>query len=214
MTHHVKLQTSKDKEWHDESGASIPYNRTTQSERLREKKAYSIAQKAFSINLLLSEFKRYVQEACEEVITAIRKDAKIKTNNKGNYTWYNFDQSIKIEINVNESIRFDDTLIDAAKEIITNIFERNLNGDDFVKSVATEAFQSTNGKLDTKKVLGLKKHSSRISNKEIKKEWDKACDLIAQSVTRPTSKSYFRIWVRDEQGDYQNVDLNFSSIKA
>lgn len=211
---HVKQQTSKEKEWIDESGTSIPYNRTTQSERLREKKAYTIAQKAININLVLCDFKRFVQEACEDVIELIRKDAKIKTDSKGNATWYNFDHSIKIEINVNESIRFDDTLIDGAKEILMNLIDKNINGDGFIKAIVSEAFQTSSGRLDTKRILGLKKHSSRITNKDIKKEWDKAMSLIAQSITRPNSKSYFRIWVKDDEGEYQNIDLNFSSIKV
>jgi hypothetical protein len=160
----------------------------------------------------LRNLKKVVQQACDEVIVSIREEHKIKTDSKGNVTWYNFDQSIKVEVDVKGLIRFDDVLIDAAKEKLMQLIGDNINGDDFVKSLVMDAFQTSSGQLDTRRILGLKKYSSRINNLKIKKTWDEAMQLIDQSITRPESKTYFRIWVKDEKGQYKNIDLNFSNI--
>jgi hypothetical protein len=210
----ITQQKSKDQFWKDEAGSAIPFNRITNAEKLREKSAASLAKQAIAVHGSLYNLKKIVQEVCDEVIAAIRKENKIKTDAKGNVTWYNFDHSIKIEVDVKEGIRFDEALIDGAKQKLTDLINNNINGDQFIKSLVVDAFSTSAGKLDTKRVLGLKRHSSRIANNAIKKEWDAAMSLIDKSITRPNSKTYFRIWIKDEKGVYQNVDLNFSSIQA
>lgn len=199
--------------WSDEAGTPIPGNRVTKSEKLRENTAYKLATKAKALSGSLAEFKSYMHEACADVVAAIRAENNIKTDGKGNFTWYNFDQSIKVEGNVNEAIRFDSVLIEGAKEKLLHIINENVQAEDFVKGIVIDAFQTTNGKLDTRRVLGLKKHTTRISNKAIRVEWDEAMALIDKSITRPESKTYYRVSVKDEQGEYQGIDLNFSSIK-
>jgi hypothetical protein len=210
----IKQQKSKDQFWQDEAGNSIPFNRITNAEKLRERSAAALAKQAIAVHLNLSNLKKVVQDVCEEVIAAIKKENKIKTDSKGNVTWYNFNQSIKIEVDIKEAIRFDDTLIAGAKTKLTDLINNNINGDQFIKSLVVDAFSTSAGKLDTKRVLSLKKHTCRITNNQIKKQWEEAMSLIDKSITRPSSKTYFRIWIRDAKGEYQNIDLNFSSIKA
>jgi hypothetical protein len=77
-----------------------------------------------------------------------------------------------------------------------------------LKELVLSAFQTSKGKLDTKKILGLKKHASRIEDKR----YHEAMKYLDESVRRPTSSTYFRVWVRNDAGQYENIDLNFSSI--
>jgi hypothetical protein len=208
-----RKQSSTDKFWKDEAGLQIPFSRVKKSERLKEKTAYSLAMRAISLNRVLGDFKGYVIAACNAVIEAIREDNKVKTDTKGNYTWYNFDQSIKIQVDASEIIRFDETLIDAAKEKLMKLINENVSGDDFIKTIVMDAFQTSSGRLDTRRILSLKKHTSRITKTHIKEKWEEAMELIDKSISRPESRTYFRVWVRDESGEYQHIDLNFSSIK-
>ena len=78
--------------------------------------------------------------------------------------------------------------------------------------LAFDAFQTSKGKLDTKKVLGLKKHTARIKNKDLKVEWERAMSVIDKSISRPSSKTYFKVWFKDEDGKYNPIELNFSAI--
>ena len=209
----MKLQhTTKDKIWIDESGTQIPYNRTTPIERKKEKHAFNLLKKGQNVTKILAELKAAVKEASDEVLNAEREASNVKLSEKGNYTWYNFDKSIKIQVDVNEPIKFDEIKIVSAKEKLMNLIRTNINGDEFIISIAEDAFQTSSGKLDPKKILGLRKHSARIKNQAIKLEWDDTMKLIDASITRPKSKSYYKIWVKNEEGEYEGVELNFSNI--
>lgn len=209
----MKLQhTTKDKIWIDESGSHVPYNRTTAIERKKEKYAFTLLKKGQSVFKILAELKAAVREASDEVLNDEREASNVKLSEKGNYTWYNFDKSIKIQVDVNEPIRFDEIKIASAKEKLMNLIRTNINGDEFIISIAEDAFQTSSGKLDPKKILGLRKHSSRIKNKAIQTEWEETMKLIDTAITRPKSKSYYKIWVKNEEGEYEGVELNFSNI--
>lgn len=204
--------TSKDQFWTDESGIQVPFNRTTGLERKKERNALKIAKAAQSANKILTDLKTLINDANEEILAIIRNENDVKLDGKGNFTWYNFNRSIKIEVNVNEAIRFDEMKIEAAKEKLLNLIRENITGDDFIISIVEDAFQTSRGKLDARKILGLQKHTSRIKSGAIKQEWEAAMQLINESISRPKSKSYQRIWIKDSAGEYQNVELNFSSI--
>ena len=200
--------------WTDEAGNKIPASRVTKVEKLRDKSAYSLAVKAGKLNADLATFKALVMQTCEDVVKAMLAEFKREPNKKGNYTWYNFDQTIKVECDVNESIRFDPVMIEAAKEKLLEVISANIQGDDFIKEIVIDAFQTTSGKLDTRRVLGLRKHTTKIKTKSIREEWEAAMKLIDESITRPDSKTYYRISVKDDQGEYKAISLDFSTIKS
>jgi Txe/YoeB family toxin of Txe-Axe toxin-antitoxin module len=208
----MEVKQQKGTVWIDESGNNIPGNRITELEKFREKKAFQLAAEAQKLSHKLAEFKALIADVCEQVLEKIRKEEKLKSDHKGNYTWFNFDRSIKIEVSINEAIAFDDVLIGGAKTKLLELIDNSISGDDFIKQIIMEAFQTTKGKLDTSRVLGLRGHSSRIKNAEIKAQWQEAMDLIDRSISRPQSKTYYRVWVRQDNGEYKSIDLNFSSV--
>lgn len=205
-------QTAKDQLWHDESGTSVPYNRITPLERLKEKHSNKLAKSAQKIHNTLIEFKEEMNAINQEILEMVRKENDVKLDGKGNLTWYNFNKTIKVEVNINESIKFDEIKIEAAKEKLINLIRENISGDDFIISIVEDAFQTSRGKLDAKKILGLQKHTSRIKTKSIKEKWEDAMKLINDSITRPKSKSYQKVWLKDEEGSYNPIELNFSAL--
>lgn len=205
----IKQQAAKDKVWQDEQGTSIPYSRTTPIERMKEKYAYEIANAACKLNHQLTGYKARIQSICDELFDTVMSESEKKKATKGNFTWYNFNGSIKIEVSINENIDFDGMLIEKAKQKLLELVSEGINEKkEFLKELVLSAFQTSKGKLDTKKIFGLKKHASRISDKR----FQEAMILIDQSIRRPSSTKYFRVWLRNEAGKYENVDLNFSSI--
>ena len=205
-------QTSKDVNWIDETGNSIPFNRTTKSERLKEKYSNKILKEAQNASEKLKALRDLMDVAIGEILEECRSENSVKLDGKGNYTWYNFNRSIRVEVNINELITFDEIKLESAKEKLSSLIRDNTKGDDFILSIVEQAFQTTTGKLDTKRILSLKKHTSRIVNLSIKNTWQEAMDLIDQSISRPTSKKYMKVYLKDETGEYQNIQLNFSSL--
>jgi hypothetical protein len=201
------------KTWTDEKGMEIPYSRTTKYERKAQKQTKRLLNEALKINGKLHAFKEEVAKAAEDLwMEALKEAGSSAKESKGNITIYNFDRTIKMEVNVSERIEFDDALITAAKEKFDEFLDANTTGvDEMIRMLIHDAFETVRGKLDTKRVMSLVSYRQRINDKKYP-NFHEAIDLIEKSIRRPSSKKYFRIWYRDEAGEYQNVDLNFSSI--
>lgn len=203
------VHTTKDKVWVDEAGTRIPFNRVTKVERLKERQAASLHVEAVRINKQLASFKEKIRKICDEVYAAVMAENGAKTDAKGNFTWYNFDRSIKVEVNINDRIDFDDLTIKASKEKFDEFLDDNIEGKaEFAKELVSDAFSTSRGKLDAKKVLSLLKYRQKIKDAK----FQEAITLLEKSIRRPGSRTYFRIWQLDAEGKYQNIDLNFSSI--
>jgi hypothetical protein len=204
-------QTSTQQFWSDETGTQIPYNRTTPVERLMEIQSERLLKKATKLNESLAAFKKETEEVCQEVYDKFIEEKKMNPDaKKGNFTWHNFDRTIKVEVSVNERIEFDDLTIKAAKEKFDQFLDDNITSkNEFAKEMIIDAFATQRtGKLDTKRVMQLTRHESKVNDKL----FSEAVALINQAIRRPHSKTYFRIWQKDERGEFQNIDLNFSSI--
>ena len=124
----VKKQTPADKNWLDEQGQAIPYNRVNVYERTAEITLSKLAKDALIINSKLSAFKAQVRTAVDFLYKSFveQNDGKIQGRGKGNITLYNFDRSIKVEVNVNEPIRFDEEFIKLAKAELDALLKDNL----------------------------------------------------------------------------------------
>ncbi|HZW63606.1 MAG TPA: DUF3164 family protein [Flavobacteriaceae bacterium] len=201
---------SNDAFWIDETGIEIPYSRTTKAERLMERHSAKILKQALKINSQLSSFKSTIRDLSQQAYEAFMEEKQSNKESKGNFTWYNFDRSIKIEVSVNEPIQFDDLTIKAAKDKFDHFLKENVTSkNEFVKEMVIDAFQTQrSGQLDTKRVMNLTRYERKINDPL----FSEAVNLINESIRRPKSKTYFRVWQKDAAGEYQNVELNLSSI--
>lgn len=202
-------QKSSSEFWYDETGNKIPYTRTTKTERLMEKQAAKLLREAKALNKKLSVYKSMVTEVSGEVYSKFLAERDLTTNRKGNFTWYNFDRSVKIEVKLHESISFDDLLITSAREKLNDYFSENITSkNDYAKEIAMRAFETRNGQLDPKRVFDLIRYKSKEKNEL----YQSAIKDIEDSIRRTVSKTYFRISERQKDGEYKVIDLNFSSI--
>jgi hypothetical protein len=202
---------SNESSWIDETGISCPATRILKTEKFREKSAFKIYTQATKLSRELAAFKMELQSICakvyEEALAAIKHESKREP--KGNFTWYNFDRSIKIEVNINETITFDDIMINAAKERLEEFFNQELSeSQSFLRELVNDAFSTSRGKLDVSKVLGLLKHRSKTKAQA----FHAALDLIEKSIRRPSSRQYMRVWYRNAANEYMLINLNFSSL--
>lgn len=203
-------QKSTNSEWQDESGTHIPYNRTTKSERLMERHSQRILKAALSINSKLVALKELIRDLSQEAYDAFMEEKTSTRTSKGNFTWYNFDRSIKIDVSINEPIQFDSLTITAAKQKFDAFLDVNIESkNEFAKQMVIDAFETQrSGSLDTKRVMNLTRYESKINDPL----FSEAVKLINEAIRRPKTKTYFRVWLKDQTGEYQNVELNLSSI--
>jgi hypothetical protein len=203
------IQTKKEKSWYDESGTLIPYNRLTKLELMREREIGRLLKDAMFINKKLKEFKDSVRIATEAIVDQFMAEKGIETIGKGNVTLFNFDRSVKVEVSISDRIEFDDLTMKACKEKFDSFLADNVEErQEFIKEMVNDAFSTSRGKLDSKKVMGLLKYESKVKDAK----FQEAMNLLKESIRRPDSRVYYRVWLKDESGEYQNIDLNFSSI--
>lgn len=203
------IQKVKEKKWKDETGQEIPIEYISAGIRLKERNAGILLKNAKSLNEQLTYFKEQVAELCSEVYKKMMEEFKVDPKSKGNFTWFNFDRTIKIEVSISERIDFDDLTIQAVKVKLDEFLNLNLDSkQEFIKELVNDAFSTSKGKLDAKKVMSLLKYRSKISDVL----FQEALTLLESAIRRPDSKTYFRIWERTEEGSYELIDLNFSSL--
>jgi len=201
------------KVWKDETGLEIPANRITKSEKMRETATEKLQSKAEKLNQLLCQFKDEFIATSDKIYTTVLEENGAKASDrKGNFIYYNFDRSVKVETDVQDRIEFDDAMIAVAKQHFDEFISSNTNDiDEMIRELILDAFSSTRGKLDTRKVMSLVKYRSRIPADKYP-SFHAAINAIEKGMSRPTSKRYFRISLRDTEGKYNAIDLNFSSI--
>ncbi|WP_121812762.1 DUF3164 family protein [Mucilaginibacter kameinonensis] len=208
----IKQQKPADKKWVNESGDLIPLDRINKSERLAEAKLSVLAKERLSLRTVLEKHKKKCFDIAFELYEAFLNEnggINNKSKGKGNITRYNFDRSIKIEINVNEAIAFDEGLLMLAKNKLDEILNDGLSSaSDWLKTIIMDAFSTRDGRLDSKRILALLRHEENIPDVRYKQ----AMAFVRQAIRKPKSKQYFSLYVRNEKGDYVDVHLNFSNI--
>jgi hypothetical protein len=204
------IQTTKKDKWTDETGREIPLNYITPSLRLKERSAATLLKKAQSVEAKLAALKADFEKQSGDVFEKVLEEIAARGGNvpKG-FTFFNFDRSIKVERVVNERTDFDDIIISACKDKLDEFLNANLDSKtEFIKDLVTDAFSTSRGKLDAKKVLSLMKYKTKI----LDPLFQEALNLMSQAITRPGSKAYHKISLRDKNGEYKYVNLNFSSL--
>ena len=203
------IQKVSDKKWTDETGNEVPVEYISPGTRLKERNAHTLLREAKQINARLGKYKALITKLSRAVYDKAMEEFKAKPEGKGNYTWYSFDRSVKIEVSISDRIQFDDLAIEAAKSKLDAFLDESVTTKaEFVKELITDAFSTSHGKIDAKKVMQLMKYRNKIQHQLFRE----ACDILTEGIRRPGSRTYFRIWERNEQGQYCLVDLNFSSI--
>jgi hypothetical protein len=204
------IQSIRSEYWLDEQGNKRPRKYLTKLERMQESEIGKILKRAEFLNEKLSEFKEAVASSCEKLVEEYAKRNKLDTTNwKGNITLMSFDRSVKIELNVNNRIEFDDLAIKACKALLDEFLSENIDAKNaFIAEIVTDAFSTSRGKLDTKKVLGLLKYESKIKDEK----FQKAMGFLKESIRNVGSKNYYRISVKDDDGSWEPIRLDFSSL--
>ena len=134
------------------------------------------------------------------------EDNNVPGNSKGGFSVSTFDRDAKIEISIQERIEFDDLISVAHEKIKLYLEEKTQGVDHDLQQIINQAFETRKGRMDVKRILGL--FRLQINHPL----WIDAMELIKRSITRNNSKRYARIWEKDENGEYRNIELNFSSI--
>jgi len=191
--------------WITADGDNIPAKFVPAMDKKKDRYALKMAKKAKDLNNRITEFKQEMMEDGDSIWEEMQAAENVRTGKLG-YSITSFDKSVKIEVNQSTRIEFDGQ-IEIAKTLITEYLDDKLNeADADIKQLVHHAFESNKGQLDTKKVIGLFKWNIKHD------KWVRAIELIKKSMTTNLSKRYATIMVKDANGEYKDIKLNFSAI--
>ncbi|AXG70462.1 hypothetical protein KORDIASMS9_02702 [Kordia sp. SMS9] len=206
------IHTTKDKTWTDEAGIAIPLNRITKAERLKERNVAKLLKSFQNYRKHGLEVMEQAIKLCQETYEADMKEKGVEPESlQVGYTFYCFNRMVKVERSVKGNPTYDDATMQAAKIKFDTYMNENVSGsEDFIKDMIVDAFESRNGQFDKNRISKLISYKNR-SKKIVFRE---ACELLSTAVRYPNKSVYYRVWLKDEHGKYQNINVQYSNIKA
>ncbi len=210
----VTIHTPKNATWINAAGDAVPYKFVPKADKSKETLAGKILKAAINAELVLLSLHGMMKEAFTEVAALIKaeyelKNDKKKPQGKGSLTWFNFDKSIKIEADVNDIVKWDGALMTESLTLLNAYLSTSMSDANvLIAGLVKSAYANTKGMIDTGKVFQILKYEADIKDKR----FQKACELIKQAQSIDRTKLYMRVWVKEEDGSYRNVNLNFSNI--
>lgn len=209
----VKFQKTSASVWSNASNEEVPVKYIPKSDVMKEQSAAKIHKLATSVEKSLNELYAIINEATEAIRKQVTAEFSIAEKNlrgkKGNYTWFNFDRSLKVEVEVNPILKWDQALMTEAHAQLNDFLGSSLSDtQEMIRDLVTKAFSNSKGMIDSSRVFQILKYKDKISNKK----FQRACELISNAHQVDTTKTYMRVWEKDIDGSYRNINLNFSSI--
>jgi len=210
----VKIFTNKDAVWVNAAGDAVPIKFVPKPDKTKETLAEKIHKQALAVEDSLIKLHAFMSDAFAKVNELIKEEYSIKNGKekkvgKGSLTWFSFDRSIKVEADINEIIKWDSALMTEALELLNQYIGSNIGeNNELIKGLVMDAFSNSKNMIDSRKIFQLLKYETKIKNAKFLK----ACELIKQAQSIDKTKLYMRVWEKSENGEYRNINLNFSSI--
>lgn len=201
------IQKNTSKTWLDHRGNEVPRDYVPKFDRYNEIQVSKIFNAAIKLHEQIARFKAMSYEIADALYSEMLRNANIApSDRKGNYTLTSFDKSIRIEVNVNELIEFDEN-INLAQMKLHEFIENKTKGVDIdIVALINQAFTTRKGRLDKARIFGL--FSLNITHPL----WQESMELIRKSINRNSTVRYMEIAEKDENGRYIPIRLNFATI--
>ncbi|WP_018651996.1 DUF3164 family protein [Actinobacillus capsulatus] len=202
-----KVEIGGELYWKDANGNLKPDNLVKEVDKVRDELVRNFAQKAIEQSTALAKFKRSVFDDVGAFISLSAEKYGVKIGGaKGNVSLFTYDGEYKMQLAVQDHIRFDER-IHAAKALIDEcLHDWSEGAKPELKALIEDAFEvNKEGNLSTAKILSLR----RV---EIDDErWNQAMTAISDSVQVVGSKDYVRFYKRNQDGKYVPIALDVAA---
>ncbi len=194
----------------DRNDRLVPESQIKSIDLARDALVIEIVEKAKQLNGQMRDFKRSTFGDIEAFVEISADQYGVHLGGKkGNVSLISYCGRYKIERAVQESIVFDERL-QAAKALIDEcLSEWTAGARDEVRVLVQDAFRVDNaGNIRTGQVLGLRR--LKIDDDR----WLRAMSAISDAAQPNGSKSYVRIYERDDEGQYQPISLDLAAVRV
>ena len=194
----------------DGKGRLVPIGSIKQLDLIKDEfviKGIALAKK---LQYEMAKFKRQQMSEVEEFMLLLQQEHEVRMGGKkGNITLRSFDQSSKIVVQNQDRIELGPELI-LAKSIIDELLEEWTQGSsENLVTLITKKFQTDNqGQVSPGEVLSLRNYEIEDPSGR----WEKAMELIAQSISVVGSSRFIRFYEKDDNEVEQPISLDISKL--
>ena len=200
-----KIKKGKTWYWEDVNGQLVPRDYIPQDERDADKLVGKIVGKVQKFQEKMTEFKKEVRAEIADYLKELA--AKYGEEARGNPTIYNFNKTQQIEMKLANRFVFNEKLQIAKSKIDKLITEWSKDSRKELIAIINKAFSvDKKGKLDNKRLFDL------MSLKINDPDWIEAMDMLKESMVIDSTKSYEYFRIKDENGRWKTISLNYSAI--
>lgn len=189
-------------------GDLVHVSKIKEIDQLRDEVVLALVGMAQEHSKLTSDLKHKVMEDFQAFLDLSAEKYEVAHGgDKGNVQITSFDGNFRITREVADRMEFDER-IHAAKALINECMtEWTSSASVEVKALIDLAFATDRrGKINTKRILELR----RVNIDHPK--WKVAMQAIGDSLAFVESCIYYRFYVRDDQGKYVQIPLDFSVV--
>ncbi len=192
----------------DAKGSLVPEDLVKPIDKHRNSLVLTIATQAEEISEKLKSIKMEWNREIEEFVSRVAKSYEVKLGGKkGNLSLVSYDGVFKVQIAIAERIVFDERLQIAKTQIDSCMKRWTKDSRSEIQVLINSAFDvDKQGNVNRERILGLR----RLAITDEK--WKKAMDIISDSIQVSSTKSYIRVYKRDEAGEYKQIPLDFASL--
>lgn len=207
----AKKTKKQPKQYFTAKGEPVPASAVSVEDKTRDKMVCKIIDAAMELSNELDMFKNWAYSECDDLHRDnLRKNGVDvgdgESRKPQGYTMYSYDKKFRVEMNVSNKITFNDN-ISIAQECIQDYLDvATQDANEEIRQIVRNAFTTSRNQLDKAKVLSLFQY--QITHPS----WLQAIELIKASIEVSDSRRYMRFSVRDSEGVYIPIQLNFSSL--
>lgn len=189
-------------------GHLVPIDSIKEIDLERDKLVKEVVEMASEVNSTLKSFKTTLAGDIQAFLElSAEKYGADLAGAKGNLSLTSFDGKYRVLRCVSELLNFDERL-QAAKALVDECLrEWTKDSGAEVKALVEQAFQvDKKGRINTKRILSLR--NLKIEHPT----WKRAMEAIGDAVTVVGSCTYYRVYERDDEGNYHQIALDFSGV--
>lgn len=191
-------------------GHFVPKDLISEVELLQNDLVINLVHRAQQLSEKLAQEKADFFKQIEDFMVLSASEYNIEIGGKkGNISLISYSGNFKVERAVQDKMVFDHRL-QIAKELVDKCIEKWSEGaHQQLLALVKNAFQvDTSGKINSRNVLQLRRY--KIENDP---NWTAAMRAINDSLTFAGSSTYMRFYVKNADGKWQQISLDFASAQ-
>lgn len=191
----------------DAAGRLVPAEMVPEYDKIKDQTVESVYEKLMGLREQMLAVKADTLQTITDLKRILESRYGVKFGDKNNMSFTTIDGAKRLRVDQNTIKSFDEKIL-VAKAKIDSLIEKWAQGSNVnLVAIVKQAFElDQSGNINVARVLSLR----RLNVDD--PEWKEAMDLISDSFQPVMSKQYLNMQVRQKDGRYAAIDLNFARM--